>query len=122
MAWLLSRNITDWNPRDVPNTKMKQDLIEASMPNPQRFMLEYIDIYWPENGENIREISCKKFYEIYTQWCQDNGEPKMLSNNKFGMEIKQFVIKTRPRSENRIPHYKLDRKVIIEKFNESLAW
>src|ERR1041384_439886 len=45
----------------------------------------------------------------------------MLSNNKFGMEIKQFVIKTRPRSENRIPHYKLDRKVIIEKFNESLG-
>ena len=45
MAWLLSRNITDWNPRDVPNTKMKQDLIEASMPNPQHFMLEYIDIY-----------------------------------------------------------------------------
>src|SRR6185437_4980449 len=63
----------------------------------------------------------QKFYEIYTQWCQDNGETKMLSNNKFGMEIKQFVIKTRPRSENRIPHYKLNRKVIIEKFNKSLG-
>src|SRR5437868_15518195 len=45
----------------------------------------------------------------------------MLSNNKFGMEIKQFVIKTYPRLENRIPHYKLDKKVIIEKFNESLG-
>ena len=45
----------------------------------------------------------------------------MLSNNKFEMEIKQFVIKTRSRSENRIPHYKLDRKVIIEKFNKSLG-
>jgi phage/plasmid-associated DNA primase len=121
MAWLLSRNIDDWNPRDLPNTKMKQDLIEASMPNPQRFMLEYVDTYWPENAEPTQEIPCTKFYGIYASWCQDNGEPKVLSSNKFGMEIKQFVTKTRPRSENRIPHYKLNRKEIVDKFNESLG-
>ena len=97
MAYLLSRNIENWSPRDVPNTRMKQELIEASMPNPQRFILEYINTYWPENTENIREISCTKFYGIYTYWCQENGESKILSNNKFGMEIKQFIIKTCPR-------------------------
>ena len=96
MAWLLSRNIADWNPRDVLNTKMKQELIEASMPNPQRFMLEYIDRYWPEHSDNVQEIRCTKFYELYQQWCQENGEQKILSSNKFGMEIKQFIIKTRP--------------------------
>ena len=121
MAWLLSRNIADWNPRDVPNTKMKQELIEASMPNPQRFILEYIDTYWPENAETIREIPCAKFYGIYATWCQDNGEQKILSNNKFGMEIKQFATKIRPRSEGRTYHYKLDRKMIMEKFNDSLG-
>src|SRR5438309_673300 len=102
MAWILSPNIADCNPRDVPNTKMKQDLIEASMPTPQRFMLEYVDRYWPEHGDNIQEIRCTRFYELYQQWCQENGEQKILSSNKFGMEIKQFITKTRPRSEGRI--------------------
>ena len=122
MAWLLSRNIADWNPRDVPNTKMKQELIEASMPNPQCFMLEYMDTYWPaENAETTREIPCTKFYGLYATWCQENGEQKILSNNKFGMEIKQFATKIRPRSEGRTYHYKLDRKMIMDKFNDSLA-
>ena len=39
MTWLLSKNIADWSPKDVPNTKMKQELIEASMPTPQRFVI-----------------------------------------------------------------------------------
>ena len=121
MAYLLSRDITGWCPRDVPNTRMKQELMEASMPNPQRFLLDYMDTDWLETDENIREISCKRFYEIYAQWCQDNGEPKMLSSNKFGMELKQFVSKTRPRSENRNYHYKLDRKDIMKKFGEGFG-
>src|SRR5581483_4817450 len=121
MALLLSHNITDWNARDLPNTRMKWDLMEASMPNSQRFINQYIDIYWPEETKNVLEISCKSLYEEYVRWCQENGEPKVLSSNKFGMEIKQFVTKTRPRSKNRIPHYQLDKKEIEKKFNEGFG-
>src|SRR5581483_9604563 len=116
-----SHNITDWNARDLPNTRMKWDLMEASMPNSQRFINQYIDIYWPEETKNVLEISCKSLYEEYVRWCQENGEPKVLSSNKFGMEIKQFVTKTRPRSKNRIPHYQLDKKEIEKKFNEGFG-
>ena len=59
MAYLLSRDITNWCPRDVPNTRMKQELIEASMPNPQRFLLDYIDIYWPEEAETFGRFPVK---------------------------------------------------------------
>ncbi|RGB21391.1 hypothetical protein C1646_778155, partial [Rhizophagus diaphanus] len=38
MAYLLSQDITSFNPRDQPNTQMKQELTEASMPNPHRFI------------------------------------------------------------------------------------
>jgi hypothetical protein len=34
IAYLLSRDLTNFNPREQPNTRMKQELTEVSMPNP----------------------------------------------------------------------------------------
>ncbi|UZO18719.1 uncharacterized protein OCT59_010031 [Rhizophagus irregularis] len=51
---------------------------------------------WPDNCDTL-EIPCTNFYSTYQNWCSENGENKTLSDNKFGMEIKQFIPKTRPR-------------------------
>ncbi|PKK74094.1 hypothetical protein RhiirC2_775201 [Rhizophagus irregularis] len=118
MSYLLSRDLTIFNPRSIPDTQMKQKLIEASIPNPQRFIQYYLEMMWPDNCD-ILEIPCTNFYSTYQNWCSEKGENKTLSNNKFGIEIKQFIPKTRPRrSGARINHYILDKIKIAENFSK----
>ncbi|GBC13564.1 poxvirus D5 protein [Rhizophagus irregularis DAOM 181602=DAOM 197198] len=118
MSYLLSRDLTSFNPRSIPDTQMKRELIEASIPNPQRFIQYYLEMMWPDNCDTL-EISCTNFYSTYQNWCSEKGENKTLSDNKFGMEIKQFIPKTRPRrSGARINYYILDKAKITENFSK----
>ncbi|GBC28591.2 hypothetical protein GLOIN_2v1877063 [Rhizophagus irregularis DAOM 181602=DAOM 197198] len=117
MSYLLSRDLTSFNPRSIPDTQMKQELIEASIPNPQRFIQYYLEMMWPDNCDTL-EIPCTNFYSTYQNWCSEKGENKTLSDNKFGMEIKQFIPKTRPRrSGARINYYILDKAKIAKNFS-----
>ncbi|CAB4447033.1 unnamed protein product [Rhizophagus irregularis] len=117
MSYLLSRDLTSFNPRTIPDTRMKQELIEASIPNSQRFIQYYLEMMWPDNCERL-EIPCTNFYSTYQNWCSEKGENKTLSDNKFGMEIKQFIPKTRPRrSGARINYYMLDKAKIAKNFS-----
>ncbi|GET55235.1 D5-like helicase-primase [Rhizophagus irregularis DAOM 181602=DAOM 197198] len=118
MSYLLSRDLTGFNPRSIPDTQMKRELIEASIPNPQRFIQYYLEMMWPDNCDTL-EIPCTNFYSTYQNWCSEKGENKTLSDNKFGMEIKQFIPKTRPRrSGARINYYILDKAKIVENFSK----
>ncbi|CAB4445841.1 unnamed protein product [Rhizophagus irregularis] len=117
MSYLLSRDLTSFNSRTIPDTQMKQELIEASIPNPQRFIQYYLEMMWPDNCDRL-EIPCTNFYSTYQNWCSEKGENKTLSDNKFGMEIKQFIPKTRPRrSGARINYYMLDKAKITKNFS-----
>ncbi|CAB4437257.1 unnamed protein product [Rhizophagus irregularis] len=117
MSYLLSRDLTSFNSRTIPDTRMKQELIEASIPNPQRFLQYYLEIMWPDNCDRL-EIPCTNFYSTYQNWCSKKGENKTLSDNKFGMEIKQLAPKMRvSRSGTRINYYILDRAKIAENFS-----
>ncbi|CAB4402137.1 unnamed protein product [Rhizophagus irregularis] len=118
MSYLLSRDLTSFNPRTIPDTRMKQELIEASIPNPQRFLQYYLEIMWPDNCDTL-EIPCTNFYSTYQNWCSEKGENKTLSDNKFGMEIKQFAPKTRlRRSGTRENCYILDKAKITKNFSK----
>ncbi|GET52805.1 D5-like helicase-primase [Rhizophagus irregularis DAOM 181602=DAOM 197198] len=118
MSYLLSRDLTGFNPRSIPDTQMKWELIEASIPNPQRFIQYYLEIMWPDNCDTL-EIPCTNFYSTYQNWCSEKGENKTLSDNKFGMEIKQFAPKMRvSRSGTRINYYILDKAKIAENFSK----
>ncbi|CAB4418995.1 unnamed protein product [Rhizophagus irregularis] len=118
MSYLLSRDLTGFNPRTIPDTRMKQELIEASIPNPQRFLQYYLEIMCPDNCDTL-EISCTNFYSTYQNWCSEKGENKTLSDNKFGMEIKQLAPKTRPRrSGTREYCYILDKAKIAKNFSK----
>ncbi|GET57266.1 poxvirus D5 protein [Rhizophagus irregularis DAOM 181602=DAOM 197198] len=118
MSYLLSRDLTGFNPRSIPDTQMKRELIEASIPNPQRFIQYYLEMMWPDNCDTL-EIPCTNFYSTYQNWCSEKGENKTLSDNKFGMEIKQFAPKMRvSRSGTRINYYILDKAKIVENFSK----
>ncbi|PKK56196.1 hypothetical protein RhiirC2_800542 [Rhizophagus irregularis] len=118
ISYLLSRDLTSFNPRTIPNTQMKQELIEASIPNLQRFLQYYLEIMWPDNCDTL-EIPCTNFYSTYQNWCSEKGENKTLSDNKFSMEIKQFAPKIRvSRSGTRINYYILDKAKIAENISK----
>ncbi|CAB4446703.1 unnamed protein product [Rhizophagus irregularis] len=118
MSYLLSRDLTGFNPQTIPDTRMKQELIEASIPNPQRFIQYYLEMMWPDNCDRL-EIPCTNFYSTYQNWCSEKGENKTLSDNKFGMEIKQLAPKTRPRrSGTREYCYILDKAKIAKNFSK----
>ncbi|CAB4431994.1 unnamed protein product [Rhizophagus irregularis] len=73
---------------------------------------------WPDNCDTL-EISCTNFYSTYQNWCSEKGENKTLSDNKFGMEIKQLAPKTRPRrSGTREYCYILDKAKIAKNFSK----
>ncbi|CAG8724958.1 19927_t:CDS:2 [Rhizophagus irregularis] len=80
----------------VLEIQIQPELIKASIPNPQRFIQYYLEMMCPNNCDTL-EIPCTNFHSTYQNWCSEKGENKTLSDNKFGMEIKQFIPKTRPR-------------------------
>ncbi|GET67077.1 D5-like helicase-primase [Rhizophagus irregularis DAOM 181602=DAOM 197198] len=87
-------------------------------PESQRFIQYYLEMMWPDNCDTL-EIPCTNFYSTYQNWCSEKGENKTLSDNKFGMEIKQFAPKMRvSRSGTRINYYILDKAKIVENFSK----
>jgi len=54
MSYLLKRDLSNWIPQDIPNTKMKVETMRG-LPNPIRFIIDYISL-WSEN--QIDKPSC----------------------------------------------------------------
>ncbi len=92
MKYLLSRDLLDFNPQEIPNTKMKKDIMRDQLPNPIRFIIDYVT---SRAKDSVVELSKKVLYQKYLEWCEEDGE-KLFSNNiakkKFsdiGIESKQ---------------------------------
>ena len=41
MSYLLKRDLSNWIPQDIPNTKMKVETMRGHLPNPIRFIFHY---------------------------------------------------------------------------------
>ena len=117
MSYLLSRNLTNWSPGKIPTTKMKIETMRRQLPNPIRFIIDYI-LPWPENC--INRFTCKKVYQDYLEWCECNGE-KPLAKKDAGTKFSLISIdRTRSRDNGvRVYQYILDRSKIIAKLCES---
>jgi hypothetical protein len=88
------------------------------MPNPQRFIRFYVDLVIAIYLKSLVLVSITPIK--YKEWCNENGESKTFSNNKFSMEIKQFAFRTCVRYSGNLTHcYILDRAKIAKKFDES---
>ncbi|EXX53048.1 hypothetical protein RirG_247620 [Rhizophagus irregularis DAOM 197198w] len=117
MSYLLSRNLTNWSPGKIPITKMKIETMRRQLPNPIRFIIDYI-LPWPENC--INRFSCKKVYQDYLEWCECNGE-KPLAKKDAGTKFSLISIDWIRSRDNgvRVYQYILDRSKIVAKLRES---
>ena len=50
--------------------------------------------------EIIKEIKATELYEKYRNWCNQNGERNIITNTKFGMMIKDKLVKKHSRTGN----------------------
>src|SRR5436305_7926718 len=48
MKYLLSRDLSDFEPQEIPATKMKEEIMRDQLPNPVRFLINYI-VSWGES-------------------------------------------------------------------------
>ena len=117
MSYLLSCNLTNWSPEKIPATKMKIETMREQLPNPIRFIIDYITT-WPEN--QISRFGCEKVYQDYLEWCGSNGE-KPLTSKVAGKKFSLISIDRTHSRDNgvRVYQYILDHSKIIAKFCES---
>ena len=119
MAYLLSRDISNWSPTKIPETKMKSETIVKQLPNPVRFIIHNIKS-WSE--KHIEKVIGRDLYREYVDWCIENGEDR-ISNNKFGTYFPPIgIIKKQARIGGKVESvYTLDKFIIMNKLRESIG-
>src|SRR6266496_1906195 len=116
ISYLLSRDLSNWSPGKIPATKMKIETMREQLPNPIRFIIDYITT-WPEN--QISRFGCEKVYQDYLEWCGSNGE-KPLTSKVAGKKFSLISIDRTRSRDNRVRVYKyiLNRSKIVAKLRE----
>ena len=109
-SYLLNFEEVDIN--TIPNTKARQEILNLSKPNVLKFLdflkEEPLTHFDPETNEleNIKEIKANELYEKYKTWCSQNGERNIITNTKFGLMLKNKLVKK---------HTKLGNMYVLEK-------
>ena len=117
MRYLLSLDLSDFEPQEIPATKMKVKTMRNHLPNPIRFIINYISLW---DVDKVAKLSSTSLYQNYFEWCRENGE-KSLTNNILGQKFAQIGIDKVHSQDNgvRVNQYILDRSKIIAKLRES---
>ncbi|PKY42493.1 hypothetical protein RhiirA4_456316 [Rhizophagus irregularis] len=117
MRYLLSLDLSDFEPQEIPATKMKSNTMRNHLPNPIWFIINYISLW---DVDKVAKLSSTSLYQNYLEWCGENGE-KPLTNNILGQKFAQIGIdKVRSRDNGvRVNQYILDRPKIVAKLRES---
>ena len=96
-SYLLNFDEVDIN--TIPNTKARQEIINLSKPNALKF-LDYLKEepltrfnQETNESENIKTIKPIELYEKYKNWCNHNGERNIITNTKFGLIIKDKLVR-----------------------------
>ena len=116
MRYLLSRNLSDFEPQEIPTTKMKKDIMRDQLPTSIRFIIDYISS-WSEN--KVTKPSRISLYQNYLEWYEENGE-KPFSNNIFSKKLSEKInIESKWTSGGKREwQYILDHPKIIAKLRE----
>ena len=96
MGFLLARNISEWNPRAIPATKLRTEMKELSVSAPVRFC---IDIAKREHlayaeMDPVRD-SVKGFYSEFISWCGSANERYSGTNRSFAADIAKVNLTAR---------------------------
>src|SRR5436190_4618358 len=89
MRYLLSLDLSDFEPQEIPVTKMKSDIMRDQLPNPIRFIIDYIA---SRAKDSVVELSKKALYQKYLEWCREDDE-KPFSNNIVGKNSQILVLR-----------------------------
>src|SRR4051794_19235060 len=95
---------------------MKKDIMRNQLPNPIRFIINYIS---PWCEDKVAKLSCTSLYQNYLEWCGENGE-KPFTNNTLGQKFSDIHIdQIRSRdNEVRVYFYIIDRSKIVTRLRE----
>ena len=109
LAWLMSVDLSNFNPANVPSTQTKRELIMAGLLSSERFLQDILAearLEEENTGDHFQE-PCAMLYQRYTEWCKTNGERFTQSASRFGITAKAMGFqKTHPRmASGRVWHY-----------------
>lgn len=90
--------------RDIPETKIKQEIKLNCLPNPQRFLYRIKELREEKTDEEYvgwkgliienHELTGSQLYSYYRSYCQEEHE-KEFSQTKFGRCIGDMICKTK---------------------------
>ena len=87
----MTLDISDFNPRAIPKTKAKQDVLDI-LKSPVELYIESTARDFDEKGVNVDE-----YYQGYRQYAISHGFSGVLNMNNFGRDVKGYLIKKRVR-------------------------
>ena len=88
MRYLLSLDLSDFEPQEIPTTKMKKDIMRNQLPTPIQFIIDYI-FSWSE--DRVGMPSYTSLYQNYVKWYERNDK-KPFSNNILSKKFSQINI------------------------------
>jgi hypothetical protein len=115
--YMASRDIENWNYRNIPQTKMKTDLITEGLDPVIHFIIDLCNKQAPIE-KNI--LTCELF-ATYKAWCVDNSY-RPYSDRKLGKELKSLdIIKKKIMVNNSRKYNYIINKTNIEKKIQSMT-
>ncbi|GES75077.1 highly derived D5-like helicase-primase [Rhizophagus clarus] len=88
MKYLLNLNISDFDPQEIPATKLKSDIMRDQLPNPIQFIINHIS---PWCEDKVSKPSCTLLYQNYVEWYGENGK-KLFNSAILGKKFSQIGI------------------------------
>lgn len=111
---MASIDISGWDFRDIPQTKMKSDLALESLDNSIHFVISEI-------SKINKTMKCEALYSMYKKYCDENGY-KSCSSRKFTKDLESVgIIKIRKSISNiRVLLYTTDISVVENNLRDIL--
>ena len=96
LTFFMKRDISTFDPRKIPMTKAKRDVLNATKTSYRLFVEEYIEEFSKKEGWN-----CKEAFDYFKAFCQSNNFIACASN-KLGEKLRDYVDHKRVRIEKKL--------------------
>jgi hypothetical protein len=116
LTWLISRDISHWNPRQIPDTELRHELKMRALDLPVQFLI------YLSSGKGGRvvfgdehKLPTSGMYRLFGDWLKNNGFHEVnYTERSFVLSLNK-IIKFKPiRIDGKPIHgYKLDKELFI---------
>lgn len=92
--FLMSIDLSNWNPQKIPQTHFRNELIQFSQPKVVHFLGDFVDqLSRTKSKDDAIKFSLKNLYREYLSWFEESGfsNHQKLDKNEMSAELKQFV-------------------------------